>query len=623
MAKQPFPTSEEHRRGPDEGQTPLQGRAETERRLRRMARAARSDEPEGPEAREAAMRDAALMDEGETSLADQDRAQERVLQAWETNDPNTMKGLIEEALELDPRNADALDWMARNLTVTPEEDLAGVRRAVEPGAAAPGKPHFREHQGEFDERERAETESYIQDRAFLAQLLRLQTQPQLKEAPEHLKTPLEQNLRDKEGVGNIAVTVCLERGDVKRAREILERFPEDDGAHAQWARVLVHWLEGEMEAAASALSRAYARNPHVEQLLIHPELIDPNPRNSFVPGTVGEAEWTISEFDTAWDARPQVIDWLRERREERRLEERRAWTEQVREDSGAERPPWLDHLFDGRPEPSHALGKATQSDPRGALPWLYAALHSDVLGLPGAAGEGYVPIQAALLLGQLRVSESVPLLVDRLVAQESGVVEDDAFAAAIAMALIELGPESAEPVLAMIAGIPKADRQPVSHLDRVLAGCGAQSEHIFRILQACCRSEPMWGACLLTVYGDERAIETMRDVLGGLDVRKAYCTCCNQEVIELCQDIEELGGRLTPEERAKQAKALQERRRVTPEIEEEEETPHKEITPEPVPALCRTERPGRNDPCWCGSGKKYKRCHMLSDEEQEANTRGG
>jgi tetratricopeptide (TPR) repeat protein len=24
-------------------------------------------------------------------------------------------------------------------------------------------------------------------------------------------------------------------------------------------------------------------------------------------------------------------------------------------------------------------------------------------------------------------------------------------------------------------------------------------------------------------------------------------------------------------------------------------------------------RPGRNDPCWCGSGKKYKRCHMRSD----------
>jgi hypothetical protein len=40
----------------------------------------------------------------------------------------------------------------------------------------------------------------------------------------------------------------------------------------------------------------------------------------------------------------------------------------------------------------------------------------------------------------------------------------------------------------------------------------------------------------------------------------------------------------------------------------------------------RAERPkevalGRNDPCWCGSGKKYKRCHLGKDsaEQREAN----
>jgi len=27
----------------------------------------------------------------------------------------------------------------------------------------------------------------------------------------------------------------------------------------------------------------------------------------------------------------------------------------------------------------------------------------------------------------------------------------------------------------------------------------------------------------------------------------------------------------------------------------------------------REKRPGRNDPCWCGSGKKYKHCHMHQD----------
>ena len=27
----------------------------------------------------------------------------------------------------------------------------------------------------------------------------------------------------------------------------------------------------------------------------------------------------------------------------------------------------------------------------------------------------------------------------------------------------------------------------------------------------------------------------------------------------------------------------------------------------------RAFTPGRNDPCWCGSGKKYKKCHLDAD----------
>lgn len=30
---------------------------------------------------------------------------------------------------------------------------------------------------------------------------------------------------------------------------------------------------------------------------------------------------------------------------------------------------------------------------------------------------------------------------------------------------------------------------------------------------------------------------------------------------------------------------------------------------------------GRNDLCWCGSGKKYKRCHLDSDKISKANQR--
>lgn len=31
----------------------------------------------------------------------------------------------------------------------------------------------------------------------------------------------------------------------------------------------------------------------------------------------------------------------------------------------------------------------------------------------------------------------------------------------------------------------------------------------------------------------------------------------------------------------------------------------------------KTVTPGRNALCWCGSGKKYKRCHLETDEEKK------
>lgn len=30
---------------------------------------------------------------------------------------------------------------------------------------------------------------------------------------------------------------------------------------------------------------------------------------------------------------------------------------------------------------------------------------------------------------------------------------------------------------------------------------------------------------------------------------------------------------------------------------------------------------GRNEPCWCGSGQKYKRCHLAADERKRSSAR--
>ena len=37
--------------------------------------------------------------------------------------------------------------------------------------------------------------------------------------------------------------------------------------------------------------------------------------------------------------------------------------------------------------------------------------------------------------------------------------------------------------------------------------------------------------------------------------------------------------------------------------------------PEPVRATAK-DKLGRNDPCWCGSGKKYKQCHYREDQAE-------
>ncbi len=34
-----------------------------------------------------------------------------------------------------------------------------------------------------------------------------------------------------------------------------------------------------------------------------------------------------------------------------------------------------------------------------------------------------------------------------------------------------------------------------------------------------------------------------------------------------------------------------------------------------------TKIPGRNEACWCGSGQKYKKCHLIEDERKAAKNR--
>ena len=47
-----------------------------------------------------------------------------------------------------------------------------------------------------------------------------------------------------------------------------------------------------------------------------------------------------------------------------------------------------------------------------------------------------------------------------------------------------------------------------------------------------------------------------------------------------------------------------------------DEPPRPAPLPDPKPILIGRKL-GRNDPCWCGSGKKYKKCHLAQDEKEK------
>jgi hypothetical protein len=51
--------------------------------------------------------------------------------------------------------------------------------------------------------------------------------------------------------------------------------------------------------------------------------------------------------------------------------------------------------------------------------------------------------------------------------------------------------------------------------------------------------------------------------------------------------------------------------------DDEEDFGEKELDDLPPEPIHKAPKPGRNEPCWCGSEKKYKKCHQEADEQLE------
>ena len=232
-----------------------------------------------------------------------------------------------------------------------------------------------------------------------------------------------------------------------------------------------------------------------------------------------------------------------------------------------------------------------------AIPQLLAVLTSPTLANQNDPGEGWAPLHAARLLGELRALSAIESLLDVL--YDSDPVEY--LYSALIDALAAMGPPALELLLAAQARFEKPGE--MNPIPTILCKLGVPDPRIFAVLLAGLQTDPSIGASNLAEYGDPAALPYLMQALDAYRLTSTDSPIEHHAVIELTSAIEELGGELSLAQRAKASAADAPRRRFA------------EILTRAAERMPTTGLPaskvGRNHPCPCGSGKKYKKCHLL------------
>jgi hypothetical protein len=141
---------------------------------------------------------------------------------------------------------------------------------------------------------------------------------------------------------------------------------------------------------------------------------------------------------------------------------------------------------------------------------------------------------------------------------------------------------------------------------------GVRDDRIREALVAELEVEPDLGAMHLASYGDASVVPLLHAAFDRHPIERGEAFA-NQALIELEAAIEDLGGELTPAQKDKVERAINFRRAAPSDPSFGAEDDLEEGMP-----VRAAEKLGRNGPCWCGSGKKYKKCHLAPDEERSA-----
>lgn len=220
-----------------------------------------------------------------------------------------------------------------------------------------------------------------------------------------------------------------------------------------------------------------------------------------------------------------------------------------------------------------------------------------------APGGGFAPIHAAEILGDLRAFEAIEPMYEALADCEPDAILDTT----LTRSLQQLGEAVVEP------GIEMLDRRGEEFRDDlacVFAGLDVDRRVVFQVLVKNLVDNPMLGARNLAMYGDPEALDALFPMLNRLLMAAADDPTKFDDAKAVGDAIEELGGELS-DNQAEQLEVMEEQKQGAREIlervkrgERDHDHPDTHVNKHDI---------GRNEPCWCGSGQKYKYCHWEED----------
>lgn len=235
------------------------------------------------------------------------------------------------------------------------------------------------------------------------------------------------------------------------------------------------------------------------------------------------------------------------------------------------------------------------------------------------------------MLGERRDTAAIETMIDVL----NDYDPDDFLHGALTNALGKMGRPALEPLLQALDDAPNEELR-LTYLSP-LSNLGVHDARVKKPLVDLLTPNPMLAATLLAQYADPATIPVLNQALDALSAAEPSQRD-NPAIIEVITALEELAGDLTPAQQALHNAARDQMREDQAELRhlqaerlrlnakrqhleaENQELRHKIRQSRKAINLLESLSPaphrndphqnlGRNDPCWCGSGKKYKRCH--------------